>query len=169
MKNLRAEKIRSVMKRNRRMKSPLREKEGRKHMTRLRRRESGVRTMKECARRAITENAEDRALDELMWNVMALFAGHAFRTAKGLSFTYSIRGNEMFVDRKDKSITRATVNLAARTALRLQRECGVVKGPKKLGTFGASYLYPVLIRIGVILPPKQVALPLDTLLGTRKT
>ena len=29
---------------------------------------------------------------------------------------------------------------------------GVVAGPKKLGTFGASYLYPVFVRIGVIRP-----------------
>lgn len=169
MKNLRAKEIRSAIKCSRRIKTPLREKEGRKHMVRLRRRESSVRVLKECARRAITENAENEMLDELMWNVMALFAGHAFRTARGLSFAYSVRGNEMFVDRKDKSITRATVNLAARTALRLQRECGIVKGPKKLGTFGASYLYPVFIRIGVILPPRQVAFSLDALLGIRKS
>ena len=26
----------------------------------------------------------------------------------------------------------------------------IVSGPKKLGTFGASYLYPVFVRIGVI-------------------
>ena len=27
---------------------------------------------------------------------------------------------------------------------------GVVAGPKKLGTFGASYLYPVFVRIGIV-------------------
>ena len=27
---------------------------------------------------------------------------------------------------------------------------GKVKGPKKLGTFGASYLYPLLLKLGVI-------------------
>lgn len=83
----------------------------------------------------------------LLWEAMTLFAGYAFRTARGLTFSYKIRGGEMFVDRKDKSITASTVLIAFRKALELGR---VVKGPKKLGTFGASYLYPVFIRLGVI-------------------
>ena len=37
--------------------------------------------------------------------------------------------------------------MAFRKALELG---GAVAGPKKLGTFGASYLYPVFVRIGVI-------------------
>ena len=53
----------------------------------------------------------------------------------------------MFVTRKDKSITRASVMAAFGKALELGR---VVTGPKKLGTFGASYLYPVFQKIGVI-------------------
>lgn len=32
----------------------------------------------------------------------------------------------------------------------LMKENGSVNGPKQLGTFGASYLYPVFARIGVI-------------------
>lgn len=93
---------------------------------------------------------ERNSLDDLLWEVMRLWAGDAFFTAKGLEFTYTIRGNEMFVSRKDKSLTRATVNLAFYKALLLQKEAGRVTGPKKLGTFGASYLYPIFIGIGVI-------------------
>lgn len=89
-------------------------------------------------------------LEELLWGTLELFQGSAFHTSKNLQFTYTIRGNEMFVSRKDKSLTRATVALAMRTAVKRQQECGAVTGPKKLGTFGASYLYPVFIRIGVI-------------------
>ena len=55
-----------------------------------------------------------------------------------VEFFYIIKGNEMFVTRKDKSITRASVMAAFGKALELGR---VVTGPKKLGTFGASYLY----------------------------
>lgn len=120
--------------------------------------------MKGYARRAIAGDAAEETLDALLWDVLALFSGCAFQTAKGLRFSYALKGNEMFVDRKGKSVTRATVSLAARTALDLQRECGMVKGPKKLGTFGASYLYPVFIRIGVILPRPKPELPLFTML-----
>lgn len=53
----------------------------------------------------------------------------------------------MFVDRKEKSITRSSVEMAYLKALEMD---GVVTGPKKLGVFGASYLYPVFVRLGVI-------------------
>lgn len=89
-------------------------------------------------------------LDEFLWDALLEFQKYPFHTAKGLEFTYEIRGYEMFVDRKEKSITRATVNMAFHKALELQRAQGKVSGPKKLGTFGASYLYPVFIHIGVI-------------------
>ena len=34
--------------------------------------------------------------------------------------------------------------------LELTKETGSVNDPEQLGTFGASYLYPVFVRIGVI-------------------
>ena len=94
-------------------------------------------------------------LEELLWQVLVAVQGEVFRTAKGLEFTYYIKGNEMFVSRKDKSLTRATVTLAFRTALAMQRNGESVSGPKKLKTFGASYLYPVFQQIGVILGEKK--------------
>ena len=51
------------------------------------------------------------------------------------------------VDRKEKSITRATVMKAYRKVVELR---GDVKGPKVLGTFGASYLYPIFVKMGLI-------------------
>ena len=68
-----------------------------------------------------------------------------FKTARGLEFTYHITGNELFIDRKEKSITRSTVNMAYKRALQL----GKVSGPKKLQVFGASYLYPVFLELGI--------------------
>ena len=87
------------------------------------------------------------APDDLLLETLAKFQKHPFYKAKNLEFFYIIKGNEMFVSRKDKSITRATVMVAFHKALELNR---VVTGPKKLGTFGASYLYPVFREIGVI-------------------
>lgn len=79
--------------------------------------------------------------------MLVYLQGCVFLTAKGLKFTCKIKGGEMFVNRKTKSITQATVFMAFRKAMELG---GVVAGPKKLGTFGASYLYPIFIRLGVI-------------------
>lgn len=78
------------------------------------------------------------------------FPGLSLLYRKNLEFVYEIRGNEMFVNRKDKSITRASISLAFEKALELQKTEGTVKGPKKLNCFGASYLYPVFEKLGII-------------------
>ena len=85
-----------------------------------------------------------------LWELLKFLQGCVFLTAKGLKFTYKIRGDEMFVNRKSKSITQAAVSMAYNRAVELMKETGSVTGPKQLGTFGASYLYPVFVRIGVI-------------------
>lgn len=95
------------------------------------------------------EELTDPAEIEL-WNAILLHQGETFTTSgrgtkSGVAFTYRIRGAEMFVDRKEKSISRATVIRAYNKAL----ELGVVTGPKKLNVFGASYLLPIFKRIGV--------------------
>ena len=91
----------------------------------------------------LTENEQKAAL----WSMLLYLQGCVFLTAKGLKFTYKIKGGEMFVNRKSKSITQATVFMALRKAMELG---GTVAEPKKLGTFGASYLYPIFVRLGVI-------------------
>ena len=82
-----------------------------------------------------------------LWSMLIYLQGCVFLTAKDLKFTYKIKGGEMFVNRKSKSITQATVFMAYHKAMELG---GVVAGPKKLGTFEASYLYPIFVRLGVI-------------------
>lgn len=84
-----------------------------------------------------------------LWKAVIAFQVYPFKTSKGLKFSYVVKGGEMLVDRKEKSITRATVELAYQKTLELG---GIVEGPKKLGVFGASYLYPVFVRLGVIHP-----------------
>ena len=85
--------------------------------------------------------------EDTLWSMLLYLQGCVFLTAKGLKFTYKIKGGERFVNRKSKSITQATVFMAFRKAMELG---GTVAGPKKLGTFGASYLYPIFVRLGVI-------------------
>ena len=63
----------------------------------------------------------------------------------------SERNDPLFLkNTKEKSVTRATANIALENAVKLQKEGFVITGPKMLRCFGASYLYPVFIRIGVI-------------------
>lgn len=95
----------------------------------------------------------DAALDALLWDALRAMEGMPFSTMKGLAFTYHIKGNEMFVDRKEKSLTRATVMLAFHNALDLLSREEAIPGPKTLKTFGASYLFPVFQALGVIPTP----------------
>ena len=88
-------------------------------------------------------------IENRLWEKLTEQQGKTFLTAKGLPFTYTIRGNEILFSRKEKAISRATVNLAYRK----MRE-GNITGSKQLGVFGASYLYPVLreLRTAVCAP-----------------
>lgn len=89
-----------------------------------------------------------------VWALLQAHAGETFYTSKGLPFCYQIRGGELFVDRRSKSITISTV---ANALVRIQEREAVgelITGPKKIGCYGASYLYPVFLQLGIIhLPP----------------
>lgn len=87
--------------------------------------------------------------EEYLWDAIVAYADYSFLTEKSLSMKYTVRGGEIFFNRKEKSVTRASVMKAFHRARQLQQEKGFVGGPKELGTFGASYIYPVFLRIGV--------------------
>lgn len=89
----------------------------------------------------------EEVAEQQLWTVMEAHQGCVFYTARNLRFRYTIKGGELFADRKQDSITKATVFMAFHKALAMN---GNVAGPKKLGTFGASYLYPIFQRIGII-------------------
>lgn len=94
----------------------------------------------------ISFDSEQEAEKEL-WDLLTKLEGCIFHTAKGLRFRYKIKGGEMFVDRQKDSITKAMVFMAFQKAKELDF---VVSGPKKLGVFGASYIYPIFVRIGAL-------------------
>ena len=65
------------------------------------------------------------------------------------------------MDRKvnSKSITRSSVEIAFRM-MQNRLQAGeklplLVTGPKKLGIFGASYLYPIFMELGIIRGKKE--------------
>lgn len=94
---------------------------------------------------------------ELLWEVIKIYEGRVFQTTKGLNFTYTVKGGELFVDRKEKSITRSSVEKAYNNMLSMGNPPVEVSGPKKLGVFGASYIYPVFVKLGLINRPERKA------------
>lgn len=95
---------------------------------------------------AVLRLAENPDNLDLLWDAITVFADHPFKTyQKGLKFKYQVKGNEIFVDRKKKFITRSTVVLAYQNMRQLEE----IRRAKDLGTFGASYLYSIFLRLGV--------------------
>ena len=56
---------------------------------------------------------------------------------------YIIRGGELFVDRRSKSITISTVAAALQKIATSQAAGGAITDPQKIGCYGASCLYPM--------------------------
>ena len=118
-----------------------------------------------------TDNAEK--ISAALWRCVIVFEGYPFSTSgrgsrSGVEYTYKVSrkggpggrhynganvgdyGNEMWVvmdgEKKEKSISRSTVELGFQKYLEVLKTEGTVSGPKKLGVFGASYLLPLFQR-----------------------
>lgn len=85
-----------------------------------------------------------------LWEQLVAHQGQEFYTAKKLAFTYTIRGGEMFVDRRSKSITRATFAKAYQRVMEDSEH--VIQGPKALNCFGAPYVWAIFAAFGIVQP-----------------
>ena len=95
-------------------------------------------------------------VEKYLWDAIVAFADYPFKTENGLSMKYTVRDGEIFFNRKAKNVTWETVIKAFHQARELQKEKGNVDGQKEFGTFGASYLYPVFLRLGVCSKKKGI-------------
>lgn len=85
---------------------------------------------------------------ENLWDEIVRRQGETFYTAKGLPFTYQIRGGEFFTERKKKSITRATFEKAYQK-IAADTE-GRIIGPKTLNCFGGPYVWALFVELGIV-------------------
>lgn len=81
---------------------------------------------------------------EQIWEEIVRRQGQVFYTKKGLPFQYSVKGGEIFVNRRSKSITRSTLEKAFH---RIMEEPEKIKGPKALNVFGAPYIWSIFQSI----------------------
>lgn len=91
------------------------------------------------------------------WAMLQAHEGETFYTCKGLPFCYQIRGGELFVDRRSKSITVSTIANALERIQQREADGDLITGPKKIGCYGASYLYPIFLQLGLIHLPEPEA------------
>ena len=115
-----------------------------------------------------------------LWHLIITYEGTTFKTTgrgsrPGVEYRYEVSrssrvagrhysgqsiegyGNELWIitlptgERKKKSISRSTVDLAYRNAVEEQEREGFVSGPRKLGIPGVrSNLYAMFVKFGVI-------------------
>lgn len=88
-------------------------------------------------------SAETITLNNL-WEVIASHQGETFYTKKMLPFTYTIKGGEMFTDRRERSITRSTFENAYK---KIKNAPDKITGPKALNMYGAPYVWAVLAKV----------------------
>lgn len=82
---------------------------------------------------------------EGVWERVTAHQGEQFYTMKKLPFVYEIKGGECFIDRRKKSITRATFEKAYEKIRKEGKEN--IKGPKQLGVFGAPYIWAIFRQL----------------------
>lgn len=78
---------------------------------------------------------------DALWQLLTDHQNETFYTMKKLPFRYSVKGGEIFVDRRSKSITKATFEQALN---KLETNPGIITGPKSLNVFGAPYVWAIL-------------------------
>lgn len=84
---------------------------------------------------------------EELWNLLIEHQNETFYTIKQLPFRYYIKGGELFVDRRSKSITKATF---AQALQKLKDDPDKITGPKSLNVFGAPYVWAVFKTFKIV-------------------
>lgn len=113
-----------------------------------------------------------------LWRSICLFQGYPFATSghgtrPGVKFKYTVSassgaagkhyagsdvegfGNELFIitktgERREKSISRSSADYALQIALESRIRGEVITGPKKLKIYGASYVFSLFRRFGLV-------------------
>lgn len=84
---------------------------------------------------------------DTLWKLLEEHQNETFYTMKKLPFTYTVKGGELFVDRRSKSITRATFE---QSLDKLSKNPGKITGPKSLNVFGAPYVWAILKAFEIV-------------------
>ena len=109
------------------------------------------------------DHTADAHADEmkLLWKCVEVFEGYRFENDQGKTFSYRIKqdddgevGELLFGIKRYGGLPRATVEQAYEHVMSARQEQGtdfpVMTSPERLDVSGASYLYPIFVRFGVV-------------------
>ena len=124
--------------------------------------------------RAVADTDDAVKISAALWRCVIVFENYPVSTngrgsRSGVEYTYHVSrkggsggrhydgysipgyGNEIWLtvngEKKERSISRSSVELGFKKYLEVLEKEGTVSGPKKLGVFGASYLLPLFQRV----------------------
>lgn len=86
--------------------------------------------MEKEERTAEAAGYEGEITAENLWSVIVSLQGKVFYTSKKLPFTYTVRGGELFTDRRDRSVTRSTFERALEKIWLRPRDQGAEKAQR---------------------------------------
>lgn len=109
-----------------------------------------IANLKDLRERLLQGEELTSEMEQYLWDTVILCKNVPFRTAKNVMFFYLVQNDDLIISKNSKVISKSSVIQSFKKAIELQREFGVIGGPKKLGTFGASYIYPILVWLGII-------------------
>lgn len=89
-------------------------------------------------------NAAETVTIDNLWQAITSHQGETFYTKKMLPFTYTIKGGEMFTDRRERSITKSTFETAYS---KIRENPDKITGPKALNMYGAPYVWAILSKV----------------------
>lgn len=84
---------------------------------------------------------------DTLWQLLLDHQTQTFYTIKKLPFRYTVKGGELFVDRRSKSITKATFEQSLH---KLKADPDAITGPKSLNVFGAPYVWALLKAFEIV-------------------
>ena len=84
---------------------------------------------------------------ESVWQLLTEHQSETLKKKKKLPFTYVVKGGELFVDRRSKSITKATFEQALN---KLKENPQQITGPKSLNVFGAPYVWAIFKAFNIV-------------------
>ena len=108
----------------------------------------------------LTDAEEIAIWEKILEREGTTFVTSGRENTPGVSFTYEIpvyrmegktvKGAELRISSRSKTITRSTVMLAHRRVKEILEAGEEIKGPKQLGVYGSSYLFAIFREVGVI-------------------
>lgn len=101
-------------------------------------------------------NQFERKLRKLLYSASVISADQDNHIVDLESKDFGELFTMLFRDEDYWKIVKTFVN-GHKKGQQIQQEQGCVSGPKKLGSFGASFLYPIFLRIGFITKKQTVA------------